>query len=94
MINVQEFLKTLNIDVGIYALVTYNERKEAIYFSKHFNESEQWFLESPCELFQYGDEYEIENFQCSPYLPEEVEAIETISQEACLDYLVKIKRAE
>ena len=32
--------------------------------------------------------YEIENFQCSPYLPKEVDGIELISEQECLVYML------
>lgn len=33
--------------------------------------------------------YEIENFQCSPFLPKNVIDIELISEEKCLNYILK-----
>ena len=33
--------------------------------------------------------YEIENFQCFPYLPKEIEDIELISERECLNYMLK-----
>lgn len=33
--------------------------------------------------------YSIENFQCSPYLPSEVDEIKLISEKECLEYLLK-----
>lgn len=33
--------------------------------------------------------YEIENFQCSPYLPKEVDEIKLISERECLEYMLK-----
>lgn len=33
--------------------------------------------------------YEIENFQCAPYLPKEVEDIKIISERECLEYMLK-----
>lgn len=33
--------------------------------------------------------YEIENFQCSPYLPKEVDNIQIISEKECLDYMLR-----
>ena len=32
--------------------------------------------------------YEIENFQCMPYLPDEVDDIRIISERKCLEWLV------
>jgi hypothetical protein len=34
--------------------------------------------------------YEIENFQCSPYLPKFVDDIKLISERECLEYLLKL----
>jgi len=33
--------------------------------------------------------YEINNFQCSPYLPEYVDNIEIITEKECLEYMLK-----
>ena len=33
--------------------------------------------------------YSIENFQCSPYLPSEVDEIKLISKKECLEFLLK-----
>ena len=33
--------------------------------------------------------YEIENFQCSPYLPKEVDDIKLITERECLEYLLE-----
>ena len=33
--------------------------------------------------------YEIENFQCSPYLPKEVDNIKIISKQECLEYMLQ-----
>ena len=127
MINVKEFLLANYIDFGTYALVTYNNRIEPTWFSKHNFEGEDWFLESPCQLhkimevtkpvdkfareyvtdlLEEGSDvedyinkhvklmivddilYEIENFQCSPYLPKEVDGIELISEQECLVYML------
>ena len=120
MVNIQEFLLENNIDVGEYALVSYNEKTEPIYFAKYNFGDGDWFLESPCELFKImevksdiesfcieyvkeymeldegiteedyinkyvkpmimnGYLYEINNFQCPPYLPKEVDDIKLIT---------------
>ena len=52
MINVEEFLLKNNIDFGIYALVTHNNKTEATWFSKYNFEGSDWFLESPCQLYR------------------------------------------
>lgn len=132
MINAKEFLLNNKINLGTYALVTYNGKTEPTWFTKYnFGESD-WFLESPCQLIRmmevkgdintfckeymekcicleegeseenYINEfvkpmiidgwlYEIENFQCSPYLPKEVDEIKLISERECLDYMLKEK---
>ena len=39
-----------------------------------------------------GALYGIENFQCSPYLPKEVDGIKLVSEKECLIYMLsKIK---
>lgn len=130
MINVETFLIDSNLEIGTYALVTYNDKTEATWFSRHDYEGRDWFLESPCELYKItevdkpveefakeyieglleddADEqeyinkwvlpmiidnvlYEIENFQCSPYLPEEVDDIKLITEQECLEHLLKLK---
>lgn len=137
MVNLKEFLLN-NVgaeDVGCYALVSYNGKKEAIWFSNFCNlnkDGEVFFLESPCELDKIcevglnidefckeymkgidlmegategesekdyienfvkpmivdGFLYEIENFQVAPYLPDEVESIEIITERECLEWLL------
>ena len=130
VINVETFLIDSNLEIGTYALVTYNDKTEATWFSRHDYEGRDWFLESPCELYKItevdkpveefakeyieglleddADEqeyinkwvlpmiidnvlYEIENFQCSPYLPEEVDDIKLITEQECLEHLLKLK---
>lgn len=127
-INLKEFLDNQNINCGIYALVTYDNKTEPTYFSKYNFGDGDWYLESPCCLYQlceitkpieefakeYVDElleedankeeyieqfvkpmiidnilYEIENFQCLPYLPKEVDDIRIITERECLKYLLK-----
>lgn len=129
MINVKEFLLKNNLDFGTYTLITYNNKTDATWFSKQNYKGEDWFLESPCELYRimkvegdiqefakdyassliaeddfesYAENYiipmivdgwlyEIENFQCSPYLPKEVDDIKLISEKECLEYLLNKK---
>lgn len=72
MINLEKFLLT-NIyedEVGCYALVTYNGRVEATWFSNFCNliDDEVFFLESPCQLYklcEVGDD--IDKF-CKEYM--------------------------
>lgn len=93
---VQDFLSKQNIDIGTYALVTYDTCTEAIWFSKFplMKNGSDWFLESPCQLYEVGlgcPQYEIINYQCAPYLPKYVDKIEIISEEQCLEYLLNNK---
>jgi len=39
-------------------------------------------------MIVYGALYEIENFQCSPYLPEYVDDIKLISEREYLEYML------
>lgn len=133
MVNVQEFLSKQNIDVGAYALVTYDNKTEPTYFCAYCGGA--YVLESRCELYkmedvesdvetfckeigskiekihrlkagEIGEEYidkfikpmiidnvlyEIENFQCSPYLPDEVDDIKIMSERECLEYMINHK---
>lgn len=130
MTNIKEFLTKNNIDFGTYALVTYDNNTEPIWFTKYSFSEGDWFLESPCELYKIAeitkpvnkfareyvaeileeDEnvedyinkyikpmivdgvlYEIENFQCSPYLPKCVDEIKLISERECLKFMLKCK---
>ena len=36
-----------------------------------------------------GVYYEIENFQCAPYLPKEIDDIQLISKRECLEYMLQ-----
>ena len=50
-----KFLK-LNIpEIGSYALVSYDNKAEAIWITRYkdFNGGDDWFLESPCELHKH-----------------------------------------
>lgn len=51
MINVEEFLFKNNIG-STYALVTYDNKTEATWFTNYNFGEGDWFLESPCELFR------------------------------------------
>jgi hypothetical protein len=35
-----------------------------------------------------GVHYEIENFQCRPFLPEQIEILDVFSDKKCLDWLL------
>lgn len=126
-----QFLK-LNIpEIGSYALVTYDNKTEAIWVTRYdnFNDGDDWFLESPCELHTYetsqnelkdmsdeqiknlcillygerysssnlnditgavkGTRYSIDNFQVAPYLPHELDDLTLISEDYCINWLIK-----
>lgn len=124
MVDVQKFLANNYIELGVYALVTYENKVEPTWFTRY----NDWFLESPCELHyiteidkpideffksyantmlkkdedkEYYIEkyikpmimdnvlYEIENFQCSPYLPKRVDDIKLITERQCLEYILR-----
>ena len=130
MIDLKEFLLNSNINIGVYALVSYDNKIEPIWFKKYNFGKEDWFLEYPCELYEIAkidipiDEfieeyikelledgeneedyinkyvkpmiidgvlYNIENFQCSPYLPKEVDDIKLITERECLEYILNNK---
>lgn len=130
MINVRHYLLNSNLDIGTYALTTYNGKTEATWFTRYNFGDGDWFLESPCELYRItevdcpidefakeyvsglledgededsyienyikpmivdGVLYEIENFQCSPYLPEFVDDIKIINSRECLEYLLQTR---
>lgn len=129
MINIEQFLLDSKLD-GTYTLVTYDNKVEATWFTKHYYGDKPWFLESPCEPYKimevdkpinefakwYVDGlleddvdeenyinicvlpmivdnvlFEIETFQCSPYLPKEVDDIKLISERECLEWMLNNK---
>ena len=52
-------------------------------------ESVEDYIEEYVKPMIMGDIlYEIENFQCMPYLPDEVEDIRIVSERKCLEWLV------
>lgn len=129
MINVQEFLKENMKGFDCYCLVTYDNETYPIHFNRHNFNGEDWFLESPCEVYtvskncgdiysekwinyvksllEEGEDikdyiknylepmivdnvlYEIEAFQCEPYLPKEVDNIKIITERECLLYVLE-----
>lgn len=53
------------------------------------NESEEEYINKYVKpMIVDGWLYEIENFQCSPYLPKEVDDIKLISERECLEYML------
>ena len=56
IINLKDFLLKSNIGFGAYALVAYNQKTEPTWFSKYNFKGEDWFLESPCELYIITEE--------------------------------------
>lgn len=60
MVNVQDFL-TQNAESFQYAIVKHNGHTEAVYFVKHSSNGKDWFLESPCGLYEEHRFSESEN---------------------------------
>lgn len=126
-----QFLKLNISEIGSYALVTYNNETEAIWITRYenFNDGDDWFLESPCELHKHepcqnelkdmsdeqiknlctlfyeerysssnlnnvtgmvkGTRYSIDNPQVAPYLPYELDDLTLISEDYCINWLIK-----
>lgn len=124
-----KFLKLNISDIGSYALVSYDNKTEAIWITKYenYDKDGDWFLESPCELHEHersqsdmSDEqiknlcmvlygknysssdlnditcmmkgtncYSIDNFQVAPYLPYELDDLTLISEDYCINWLIK-----
>lgn len=51
VVNVQDFL-IQNAESFQYAIVKYDGRTEAVYFTEHDYKGKDWFLESPCGLYE------------------------------------------
>lgn len=62
MVNVQDFL-IQNAESFQYAIVKYDEQTEAIYFTEHDYKGKNWFLESPCGLYEEHRFSENENIK-------------------------------
>ena len=62
MVNVQDFLKQ-NAESFQYAIVKYDGRTEAIYFTEHDYKGKNWFLEAPCGLYEEHRFSENENIK-------------------------------
>ena len=87
MINVQEFLLKNN-ELGTYALVTYDKKTEATYFSGFYDENKLWFLESPCLLNQICEvDKPIDEF-CKEYV-REIGLIEDIDENKYIEINIK-----
>lgn len=88
MVNLKQFLLK-NIkdgEIGCYALITYNNRTEATWFTKYYSDidNQPWFLESPCELYKICKvDKPIEDF-CKTYMDE---CIELEEGESVQDYI-------
>ncbi len=85
MVNLQQFLLN-NIkddEIGCYALVTYNNRTEATWFTKYYSDidNQPWFLESPCELYKMCEVgTDIDKF-CKEYM-EYMDLIDGVTEES------------
>lgn len=123
-----QFLKLNISEIGSYALVSYDNKTEAIWITRYenFNDGDDWFLESPCELHKHetrqnelsdeqiknlcivlygedysssdlnditvmanGNSYSIDNPQVAPYLPYELDDLTLISEDYCINWLIK-----
>lgn len=85
MIKLEEFLLKNIKRIGSYALVTYNDVTEAIWFE--IAEDEAFLLESPCELYKIskvGDD--IEKF-CKKYMQGMVSLDGIRTESADRDYI-------
>lgn len=100
MIVLRDFLleNARNVKAGCYALVTYNGKTEAIWFSRYINPTEKEdvsFVGSPCRLnkiCEVGADiencYEIEKFDVELYLPDKVDNIKIITEKECLNWML------
>ena len=62
VVNVQDFL-IQNAESFQYAIVKYDGRTEAVYFTEHDYKGKDWFLESPCGLYEEQRFSENENIK-------------------------------
>lgn len=58
---------------------------EEIYIEKSWNEAYQY--ESKFQKNNYH--YEIDNPQCAPFLPEDIEIVKVMSEKECLEWLIR-----
>ena len=83
MIDVQEFLLNKHIKAGAYALVKYNNKIELIWFTKY----NDWFLESPCQLYKIMKINEPIDKFCKKYAEEMLE--EDVDKEYYIEQHIK-----
>ena len=58
---------------------------KGLYEAEHFDEALEYE-----KTLQRGDKhYEIDNPQCSPFLPKEIKILDILSESECLDWLLK-----
>ena len=91
MINLKEFLLKNISDIGGYAIVSYNNKTEPIYFAKQWSDvdNQYWFLESPCELYRICKvERSIDEF-CKEYVEELVQLNEDTNIEEYIEEFIK-----
>ena len=87
MINLNEFLLKQNLDLGTYALVTHNGITEPTWFTRYtYREDGDWFLESPCTLYEITNVNESIDEFCKRYMEE---MIELEDGESINDYIEK-----
>jgi len=110
--DVQKLLEQhIGSDCGAYALVTYDNITESIWFANmgKWEGDKNWYLESSNQLYVYNVKsnkdikyykgygciicdnkaYEIVSYQTAPFLPDEIDSIEFITEEECVDWLIK-----
>lgn len=62
------------------------------YIELESDENEEYFINQFIKpMIVNGWLYEIENFQCEPFLPINVDDIKLISEKECLEYMLNIK---
>lgn len=61
---------------------------EEMYEKKHYDEALVYTL----SMYRNGKLYEIENFQCEPFLPDKINNIKMISESECLSWLLRNKK--
>ena len=81
----EKYLDSLNFSIGIYLIIqdVTTEVIEDIYVAKftNFNEDgSNWYLESPNQLMEYGENFEIESWQTAPFLQFPLERLRIIPE--------------
>jgi len=91
MVNLKEFLLKCNMEIGEYALVTYDNRIEPTWFNIFNFDNGDWFLESPCGLYEVmkiNDNQTIDQF-CQDFMSECVSLLEDANEEEYINEFVK-----